>query len=114
MSAENTPKLANDITCAELKNHMDRGDNIVLLDVRNPDEYDFCKIAGSTLMPLNELPTRFKELSKDSAIVAQCRSGGRSAKAAAFLREQGFPNVANLTGGILAWSDQVDPSIPKY
>ena len=72
------------------------------------------RIAGSTLSPLGELPARVGELDPNVEIVCQCKMGGRSAKAAAFLRQQGFTNVHNLTGGITAWVEQVDPSQPKY
>jgi adenylyltransferase/sulfurtransferase len=91
----------------------DHGDTFIL-DVRQPHEYDICRIAGSTLIPLNELPTRIHELDRNWEIVVHCKMGGRSAKAVKFLREAGFEKVKNLKGGILAWSDEVDSSVPKY
>ena len=87
---------------------------IVIVDVREPQEYQINRIAGSKLIPLGELPQRYEELDREAAIVCQCKSGMRSAKATAFLRGIGFKNVRNLAGGILGWIDQVDPSQPKY
>lgn len=85
-----------------------------LLDVREPHEYAQAKIEGSVLIPLGELPSRFAEVPKDRPVVVQCRMGGRSAKAVEYLQSQGYTNVRNLTGGINAWSQQVDPSVPQY
>ena len=104
----------NDMTVLELKARIDAGTRPFILDVREPQEYQINRIEGSTLIPLGELPARFGELDKNAEIVCQCKMGGRSAKAAAFLRQQGFTNVHNLTGGITAWVEQVDPSQPKY
>jgi sulfur-carrier protein adenylyltransferase/sulfurtransferase len=97
----------------ELKKRLDRGDDIYVLDVREPHEYDICNIGGH-LIPLGELPNRVNELDTSKEIVAHCRSGVRSAKAVNFLRQSGFKKVHNLAGGILAWADRVDPSMPKY
>jgi adenylyltransferase/sulfurtransferase len=104
----------DEITVLELKARMDRGDDVFVLDVREPHEYEINRIPGSTLIPLGDLPERFPELDANREIIAQCKSGVRSARAANFLREHGFKNVKNLKGGILAWVDQVDPSQPKY
>ena len=98
----------------ELKAKMDRGDRFVLIDVREPHEYQICRIPGSQLIPLKELPQRVGELNQADEIVVHCKSGGRSAKAVEFLTKAGFGKVSNLQGGILAWSDEVDPSVPKY
>jgi adenylyltransferase/sulfurtransferase len=103
-----------DITVLELKARRDKGEDLFVLDVREPHEYQINRIEGSTLIPLGDLPDRFAELDPNREIVAQCKSGMRSARAAAFLRDQGFKNVRNLKGGILAWIDQVDPSQMKY
>jgi len=97
----------------ELKARLDRGDNVLILDVREPHEYQICNLRGY-LVPLGELPRRVHELDSARDIVAHCRSGKRSAEAVEFLRKAGFRKVWNLKGGILAWSDQVDPSVPKY
>jgi adenylyltransferase/sulfurtransferase len=103
-----------EITVLELKARRDRGEDVFVLDVREPHEYEINRIPGSTLIPLGDLSQRFTELDANREIVCQCKSGMRSARAAAFLREHGFKNVRNLKGGILAWVDQVDPSQPKY
>jgi molybdopterin/thiamine biosynthesis adenylyltransferase/rhodanese-related sulfurtransferase/molybdopterin converting factor small subunit len=103
-----------EIDAVALKAKMDRGDKFQLIDVREPHEYQICKIPGSKLIPLGELPKRLNEIDPSTEIVAQCKMGGRSAKACDILRANGFKNVRNLIGGILAWSDKVDPSVPKY
>jgi adenylyltransferase/sulfurtransferase len=110
------PTAASDweITVEELKKRLDRNDKLFILDVRNPEEFQICRIPGSMLLPLPELPQRFKELDPDQEMVIHCKSGMRSLKATNFLRQQGFRNVKNLKGGILAWADRIDPSVPKY
>jgi sulfur-carrier protein adenylyltransferase/sulfurtransferase len=105
--------IVPEITPRELKQRLDRGDDIFILDVREPHEYQICNINGY-LLPLGDLPRRVNELDSSREIVAQCRSGKRSADAAEFLRKAGFRKIWNLKGGILAWSDEVDPSMPKY
>jgi molybdopterin/thiamine biosynthesis adenylyltransferase/rhodanese-related sulfurtransferase len=102
-----------EITPRELKTRLDRGDDIFILDVREPHEYQICNLGGR-LIPLGELPRRAAELDSSREIVAHCRSGKRSADAVEFLRQAGFRKIWNLKGGILAWSDEVDPSVPKY
>jgi len=97
----------------ELKRKLDSGENVFVLDVREPHEYQICNIGGY-LIPLGDLPKRAHELDSSREIVAHCRSGGRSAKAVDFLRQAGFRRVKNLSGGILAWADKVDPKLPKY
>jgi adenylyltransferase/sulfurtransferase len=101
-------------TSVDLKKRLDAGDDVLILDVREPNEYQICRIPGSVLIPLGELPRRYAELPKDKDIVAHCKMGGRSAKATEFLQSVGFKNVKNLRGGILDWIDKVDPSQPKY
>jgi molybdopterin/thiamine biosynthesis adenylyltransferase/rhodanese-related sulfurtransferase/molybdopterin converting factor small subunit len=113
-SAQPPAPAANEIRPAELKAMFDRGDVFQLIDVREPHEYQICRIPGAKLIPLGELPKRLAEIDRSQTVVAMCKMGGRSAKAAGILREAGYRNVLNLTGGILAWSDQVDPSVPKY
>jgi sulfur-carrier protein adenylyltransferase/sulfurtransferase len=98
----------------EVKAMLDRHDPFVLLDVREPHEFQICRIPGSKLIPLGELPKHVNELDTAVEIVAHCKSGVRSGKAVDFLRKAGFRKVKNMTGGILAWSDKVDPSVPKY
>jgi sulfur-carrier protein adenylyltransferase/sulfurtransferase len=102
-----------EITPRELKQRLDRGDDLFVLDVREPHEYQICNINGY-LLPLGDLPRRVHELDSSREIVAHCRSGKRSAEAAEFLRKAGFRKIWNLKGGILAWADDVDPSMPKY
>ena len=104
----------DDMTVLELKRRLDAGEPIVIVDVRETQEYQINRIPGSVLIPLGELPRRHEELDITATIVCQCKSGMRSAKATQFLRGIGFANVRNLAGGILAWGDQVDPSQPKY
>jgi sulfur-carrier protein adenylyltransferase/sulfurtransferase len=101
------------ISVEELKRRKDAGEDIFVLDVREPHEYQICNIQGY-LIPLNDLPKRVHELDSSREIVAHCRSGVRSAKAVEFLRQSGFSKVRNLGGGILAWADKIDPSMPKY
>jgi adenylyltransferase/sulfurtransferase len=98
----------------EVKAKIDRGDPFVLIDVREPHEYQIAKIPTARLIPLGELPKRVNELNSADEIVAHCKSGMRSAKAVDFLKQAGFRKVKNMKGGILAWSDKVDPSVPKY
>jgi adenylyltransferase/sulfurtransferase len=105
---------SGDITAEELQRRLQKGDKVFILDVRNPEEYQICKIAGSTLLPLPALPQRFGELDKNREMVVHCKSGMRSAKAIAFLKQQGFTKLKNLKGGILAWAEKVDPSMPRY
>ena len=102
-----------EITPRELKARLDRGDDLYILDVREPHEYQICNIGGH-LIPLGDLSRRVNELDSAREIVAHCRSGKRSAEAAEFLRKAGFKKIWNLKGGILAWSDEVDSSVPKY
>jgi len=98
----------------EVKQKQDRGDNFVLIDVREPYEYQIAKIPGARLIPLGELPKHLDELDREADIVVHCKSGGRSQKAVDLMKQRGFKHVRNMVGGILAWSDKVDPSVPKY
>jgi adenylyltransferase/sulfurtransferase len=102
------------IDVQEVKKKLDRGDDFVLIDVREPHEYQIARIPGAKLIPLGELPKHLGELNPDADIVAHCRSGARSQKAVDLMKQNGFKHVRNMTGGILAWSDKVDPSVPKY
>jgi sulfur-carrier protein adenylyltransferase/sulfurtransferase len=102
-----------EITPRDLKARLDRGDDLYILDVREPHEYQICNLRGH-LIPLGDLSRRAGELDSSREIVAHCRSGKRSAEAVEFLQRAGFRKVLNLKGGILAWSDEVDPSVPKY
>jgi adenylyltransferase/sulfurtransferase len=105
---------SGDIDAIELKAKLDRGDDFKLIDVREPHEFQIGRIPGSTLIPLGELPKHLNELDPSAEYVMHCKMGGRSAKAVELMKQSGFKNVRNMTGGILAWSDKVDPSVPKY
>jgi sulfur-carrier protein adenylyltransferase/sulfurtransferase len=102
-----------EITSPQLKARLDRGDELFILDVREPHEYQICNLQGY-LIPLGELPRRAHELDSSREIVVHCKSGKRSAEAVDFLRKAGFGKIFNLKGGILGWSNEVDPSVPKY
>jgi sulfur-carrier protein adenylyltransferase/sulfurtransferase len=101
------------VTVKEFKARRDSGENLFLLDVREPYEYQIAQIGG-TLIPQNDVPNRLAEIPRDREIIVQCRSGARSQRIAEFLKQSGYTQVANLAGGILAWSDEVDPSVQKY
>ena len=101
------------LSVKELKRRMDAGESLFILDVREPFEYRIANIGGK-LIPQNEVPERIGEIDRNQEIIVQCKSGGRSQRIAEFLKQSGFANVANLAGGILAWSDEVDPRVPKY
>jgi adenylyltransferase/sulfurtransferase len=113
---EETPAMTNgipEITARDLKARMDKGDDLFILDVREPHEYQICNLNGK-LIPLGELPKRVNELDSSREMVVHCRSGKRSADAISFLQKTGFKKLWNLKGGVLAWSDEVDPTMPKY
>jgi sulfur-carrier protein adenylyltransferase/sulfurtransferase len=113
-AAEAEESLVPSIRAVDLKAKMDRGDRFVLVDVREPFEYDICRISSARLIPLGQLPSRMSELDSADEIVLQCKSGVRSARALKLLQEAGFGKLLNLEGGILAWSDTVDSSVAKY
>ena len=104
-----------EITATELKNRMDAGDDIQLIDVRQPDEYNFAKIEGAKLIPLGDIIKRMDEIDPSRETVVHCKMGGRSAKAIEVLQKAGFKgDLKNMKGGITAWSNEVDSKIPKY
>jgi adenylyltransferase/sulfurtransferase len=103
-----------EITAEDLKGRLERGEEVFILDVRNPPEYQICRIPGSVLIPLPTLPQRFRELDPERELVVHCKSGMRSQQAIQFLRQQGFRHLKNLEGGILAWAERVDPTMAKY
>ena len=102
-----------EIQVEDLKKRLDAKDDVFVLDVREPHEYQICNLGGH-LIPLGDLSKRVSELDSSREIVVHCKMGGRSAKAVEFLQQAGFAKVKNLAGGITAWSDRVDPKIPKY
>jgi rhodanese-related sulfurtransferase len=105
-----------EIRPAALKKRLDSGEKLPILDVREPDELKVCQLKDTVNIPMSQINDRVGELSqyKDKTLVVMCRSGGRSSRVADFLLSQGFKDVINLDGGILAWSDEVDPSVQKY
>jgi adenylyltransferase/sulfurtransferase len=108
------PPASGEIDPVEVKQWIDAGRDFVLVDVREPHEYQICKIEKARLIPLGQVPNRLGELEKGAEIVVHCKSGMRSAKAQKAMQEAGFTRVLNMKGGILAWSDKVDPKVPKY
>ena len=111
--ARPTPQVA-EVTPAALRRLLEGGSGVVLLDVREPFEHQMCHIKGSTLIPVGDLARRAGELRKEDEIVVYCHTGVRSARAVDFLSSRGFRRVKNLTGGIRAWAEAVDPSMPIY
>jgi len=101
------------ISVKELKRRLDAGEDVYLVDVREPYEYQIAQIGGK-LIPQNDVPQRLAEIDRDREVVVHCKSGGRSQRIAEFLKQSGYPRVANLAGGITAWSDEIDPRVQKY
>ena len=101
------------LSVKDLKQRIDAGEDVFILDVREPYEYQIAQIGGK-LIPQNDVPQRLAEIPRDREIVVQCRSGARSQKIAEFLKQSGYTQVVNLAGGILAWSDEIDPRVQKY
>jgi adenylyltransferase/sulfurtransferase len=110
---DQTPGGVN-VAATEVKQRLDRGDKITLLDVREPWEWDTARIDGAKLIPMRELETRKAELNPNDEIVVYCHMGVRSLKAIHYLQQHGFTNLKNLSGGIEAWSTTADPSVPRY
>ena len=102
-----------EITVKELKEWRDQGKQFTLIDVREPNEYATANIGG-TLVPLTTLSAHLSDFDPEADIVVHCKLGGRSGMAVEFMRRNGFPKARNLQGGIIAWSEQIDPSVPKY
>lgn len=102
------------ISVEELKSLLDAGDDVLVLDVREQSEWDTAHLPDAKLIPLMQLPDRVSELDPKRAVVVMCHMGGRSARATAFLRKAGFSKAVNLAGGIEAWSERIDPSVPRY
>lgn len=109
-----TVSQEKEMTVDELKKKFDAQEDFFLLDVREPHEIDICRIQGSTVIPMGEVADRLAEIPKDKELVVHCRSGARSAKITAFLKGQGYAQAVNLEGGILAWAEKIDPSMPTY
>jgi adenylyltransferase/sulfurtransferase len=101
------------LSVQELKRRIDAGEDLYILDVREPYEVQIAQIGGK-LIPQNEVPSRLAEIPREREIIVHCRSGVRSQRIAEFLQQAGYRRVANLAGGILAWADQIDPTMQKY
>jgi adenylyltransferase/sulfurtransferase len=101
------------LSVKELKRRIDAGEDVYILDVREPFEYQIAQIGGK-LIPQNDVPKRLAEIDRDREVIVHCKSGGRSQRIAEFLKQSGYPRVVNLAGGILAWSDEIDPTVQKY
>ena len=113
--AEAFIKMVEEISAVELKKKLDDGDDIQLIDVRQPDEYAFARIEGATLVPLGEILRRTGELDPEKEVIIHCKMGGMIARAIEALRAAGYTGpLNNLRGGITAWSNDVDPKVPKY
>jgi rhodanese-related sulfurtransferase len=103
-----------DISVEDLNQQLQGATPPVIIDVREPVEYEICHLPNATLIPLGTLPERFTEIPRDVPVVVQCHHGGRSARAVAFLQQQGYTNAVNLAGGIHAWALRIDPSVRTY
>jgi len=108
--------MIHEIQPAELKRQLDAGESLVLVDVRNPEEHDYCRLPGSQLIPLAELPARVAEVQppEGARVVVYCHHGVRSLRGAAILEQAGHEGAVSLAGGIDAWSLRIDPSVPRY
>jgi adenylyltransferase/sulfurtransferase len=104
----------DEIAVNEVAAALDRGEDVTILDVREPHEWQICHIEGAELLPLSELPARVHELDSSRTYYVHCKTGVRSARAIEFLQEAGFTRLRNVRGGIKAWADEVDPSMPTY
>lgn len=103
-----------EVTVAELKAKMDANEDFQLVDVRETNEYEYCNIAGSLLIPMGEILNRIDEVDRNKEVIIHCKSGGRSGSIVNALMARGFNNVVNLRGGIIAWAKEIDPSTPTY
>jgi adenylyltransferase/sulfurtransferase len=114
-SSPNIPMHPDEVSVQDLKQALDNPKlGIKVVDVREPEEHRIARIAGATLLPLSQLPQRFKDLDPNQPYYLHCKAGMRSLKALEFLRQQGFKNLKSVKGGITAWSTEIDPSVPKY
>ena len=106
--------MIHEITAQELKARRDRGENPLVIDVREDWELQLASIPGVVHVPMNQIPARIGEFQRDAETIVMCHAGGRSMRVAHFLANQGFTDVANLSGGISAWSESVDATVPRY
>lgn len=110
MPSESVPE----ISVRQLKEKLDRQENVVLLDIREPHEVKLARIEGAVHIPMGEVPQRVEELSREKEILVHCHTGMRSLLVGQYLLEAGFPRVASVAGGIEAWSREIDPKVPRY
>ena len=103
-----------EITPSDLKQRMDRGDKVLLVDVREPSEYEICRIEGAQLIPMRTIPANLQSLDIDEDVICYCHHGMRSMDVTVWLRNQGVPNAKSLAGGIDRWSLEIDPKVPRY
>jgi rhodanese-related sulfurtransferase len=106
--------MVREISASELKARRDRGEQPLVIDVREDWELQLARIPDVLHLPMNQVPARLSELTREAETIVMCHAGGRSLRVAHFLANQGFTNVANLTGGISAWTDEVDATVPRY
>jgi rhodanese-related sulfurtransferase len=106
--------MVREISASELKARRDRGEQPLVIDVREDWELQLARIPDVVHLPMAQVPARMSELARDAETIVMCHAGGRSLRVAHFLANQGFTNVANLTGGIAAWSEEVDATVPRY
>ncbi len=106
--------MVREMPVTELKSRRDQGESPLVIDVREDWELQLASIPGVVHVPMNQLPARLGEFSRDAETIVMCHAGGRSLRVAHYLANQGFTNVANLTGGISAWSQEVDATVPRY
>jgi rhodanese-related sulfurtransferase len=103
-----------EITPAEMRERLDRGENFLLVDVREPWEYELCRIEGAKLLPMGSIPQNLQALDVDEDVVCYCHHGMRSMDVAVWLRGQGVQRAKSLAGGIERWSLEIDPRVPRY
>ncbi|MBT3514757.1 MAG: molybdenum cofactor biosynthesis protein MoeB, partial [Nitrospina sp.] len=117
-SEEEADNAKWEVSADEVKLKLDRSDEFILVDVREPSEYDICRIDGSILIPLGKIeemePKNLNGISKSNKIILHCKAGVRSLKAAKALKKMGFEDVKSMAGGIESWSERIDPSVPRY
>jgi adenylyltransferase/sulfurtransferase len=107
--------IMEEITALDLKRRLDAGEDLQIVDVREANEVAFCSIPGTVHIPLGQVTARMSEIDPARETIIHCKLGGRSAKAIGALKQAGFTGqLVNLAGGIMAWSNDVDPSVPKY
>jgi rhodanese-related sulfurtransferase len=106
--------MIREVSVEELKARRDRGENPLVIDVREDWELQLARIPDVVHVPMNQIPARLGEFQRDAEIIVMCHAGGRSLRVAQFLANQGFTDVANLSGGISAWSEAVDATVPRY